>query len=64
MFLRNSKVFLVGRVLTSKAFNKDWFKKYMVNLWRPKAKVSIVELENGLFSFGFNNLRERAMIQK
>lgn len=47
-----------------KSFNKYRFKKQMLNLWRPKARVSIVELEDGLFSFGFNNLRERAMIQK
>lgn len=60
--LKNNKVCLVGRVFTSKAFNKDRFKKQMLNLWRPKARVMIVELKDGLSSFGFDNLLERAMI--
>lgn len=54
----------MGRVFTSKASNKDRFKRQMLNFWRPKARVTIMELEDGLFSFGFDNLRERAMIQK
>lgn len=62
--LRTDKVFLVGRVLTRKAFNKDRFKRQMLNLWRPKTRVAIVELDNGLFSFGFDSRRERAMVQK
>lgn len=62
--LRNTRVFLVGRVLTSKLFNKERFKRQMFNLWRPKAKVTIVELEDGLFSFGFDSIRERTMIKK
>ena len=47
--LRAKKMFLVGRVLTRKAFNKERFKRQMVNLWRPKTRVTIVELEDGLF---------------
>ena len=62
--LRANKVFLVGRVLTRKAFNKERFKRQMVNLWRPKTRVTIVELEDGLFSFGFDSRRERALVQK
>ena len=62
--LRTNKVFLVGRVLTRKAFNKDLFKRQMVNIWRPKTRVTIVELEGGLFSFGFDSRRERALVQK
>lgn len=62
--LRNTKVFLIERVLTSMSFNKDRFKKQMLNLWRPKVRVSIVKLKDGLFSCGFDNHRERAMIQK
>lgn len=58
----SNKVCLVWKVLTSKVFNKDRFKKQMLNMWHPKARVMIVELEDGLFSFGFDNLRERAMI--
>lgn len=54
---RNTKVFLVGKVLTSKTFNKQRFKRQMLNLRRPKAKVTIVELDEGLFSFGFDNIR-------
>lgn len=62
--LRTTKVFLVRRVLTSKVFNKDRFKRLMLNLWRPKPRVTIVELKGGLFSFRFNNHRERALIQE
>lgn len=35
-----------------------------MHLWMPKAKVTIVELKEGLFSFGFDSKRERAMVQK
>ena len=62
--LRANKVFLMGRVLTRKTFNKERFKRQMVNLWRPKTRVTIVELEDGLFSFGFDSRRERTMVQK
>lgn len=44
--------------------DKDRFKRQMLNLWRPKTRVTIVELDNGLFSFGFYSRRERAMVQK
>ncbi|TQD91520.1 hypothetical protein C1H46_022918 [Malus baccata] len=36
----------------------------MVYLWRPKAKVTIVELDDDRFSIGFKNERERAMVLK
>ncbi|KAM1306669.1 hypothetical protein ACFX2H_009024 [Malus domestica] len=35
--LRSSKVFLVGKVLTQKPFNKESFKRQMQSLWKPKA---------------------------
>ncbi|XP_068340395.1 uncharacterized protein [Pyrus communis] len=35
-----------------------------MQLWRPKAKVTIVELDDDLFSFGFDNNRESAMVLK
>lgn len=62
VLLRATKVFLSWRVLTRKAFNKDRFKQQMLNFWRPKAKVTIVELDDGLFSFGFDTKHERAMV--
>lgn len=36
----------------------------MVNLWSPKARVTIVEMDDGLFSFGFENIREHSLVQK
>lgn len=36
----------------------------MLNLWRPKARVTIVEMDDGLFSFGFDNIHERSLVQK
>lgn len=34
----------------------------MVNLCRPKARVTIVEMEERLLSFGFDSARERSMV--
>lgn len=53
--LRANKVFLVGRVVTRKVFNKKRFKRQMMNLWRSKARVTMVEMDEGLFSFGFDS---------
>ena len=62
--LRADRVFLVGRVLSRKAINTERFKRQMHNIWRPKARVTIVALEDGLFSFSFDNAHERSMVQK
>lgn len=62
MLLRSSKVFLVGRVLMQKYYNKDIFKKQMQFLWKPKVMDTIVELEQDLFSFGFDNVRDRTTV--
>lgn len=62
LLLKTSEVFLVGKVLTRKSVNKERFKKQMQYLWRPKAKVTIVELENDLFSFGFDSVRDRTTV--
>lgn len=61
--LRSSKVFFVGKVLTQKPFNKENFKHQMRSLWRPKANVFIMELENDKFVFRFNTKQERTVIQ-
>ncbi|KAM1109681.1 hypothetical protein EV2_009384 [Malus domestica] len=60
--LRSSKVFLVGKVLTQKPFNKESFKRQMRSLWKPKANVLIMELENDRFAFGFNTKQEMIAI--
>ncbi|KAM1305180.1 hypothetical protein COP2_023183 [Malus domestica] len=60
--LHADKAFLVKRVLSRKAFNKKWFKRQMLNLWCPKARVTIVKIDDRLFSFGFNSLRERLIV--
>ncbi|KAM1625788.1 hypothetical protein FF1_014184 [Malus domestica] len=52
--LRSLKVFLVGKVLTQKPFNKENFKRQMRSLWKPKANVFIMDLDNNSFAFGFN----------
>mgnify|MGYP003366609363 CR=1 FL=1 len=62
--LKTNKVFIVGQMLTRKAFNKEQFKRQMLNLWRPKIRAMIVELDDGLFSFGFDSQRERMMVLK
>lgn len=62
--LKMTKAFLVGKVLSRKPISKERFKRCMMHLWRPKAKVTIVEFDDDLFSFGFDNNRERAMVME
>ncbi|KAM1145696.1 hypothetical protein ACFX19_038319 [Malus domestica] len=45
--LKTSKVFLVGKLLSYKPVVKDRFKRHMMHLWHPKARVSVVELDKG-----------------
>lgn len=35
-----------------------------MHFWSPKAKVTIVDLDDNLFSFSFDNNQERAMVLK
>lgn len=62
--LRTTKVLLVGKVLSHKPVVKERFKRRIMHLWRPKAKVMIVDLDDHLFSFVFENKSERAMVFK
>lgn len=62
--LRANRVFLVGRMLSYKLVNNERFKCHMVNLWRPKAKVTIVEIDDRLFSLGFESIQECSLVQK
>lgn len=62
--LISTKAFLVGKVLSHKPDGKKRFKRRMMHLWRPKARVTVVELDDDMFSFGFDNKRERAMVLK
>lgn len=64
LLLKTTKVFLVGKVLTRKPLNIERFKKQMQFLWRPKARVTIVELAQNLFSFGFDSARDRSVIHR
>ncbi|KAM1764986.1 hypothetical protein ACFX11_004170 [Malus domestica] len=60
--LKSSRVFLVARVLSHKAVNKEAFKQQMRNLWRPKANVVLTDLEDNRFAFEFNSMQERTII--
>lgn len=60
--LKTTKAFLVRKELSRKPISKERFKRRKMHLWRPKAKVTTVELDDDLFSFGFDNNRERAMV--
>ncbi|KAM3018537.1 hypothetical protein FF2_002264 [Malus domestica] len=62
--LSSSKVFLVGKVLIHKPFNKETFKRQMGNLWKPKVNVFIMDLENDIFAFGFNTKQERTPMRR
>lgn len=62
--LRTTKVLLVGKVLSHKPVVKERFKRRIMQLWRPRAKVMIVDLDDHLFSFVFENKSERAMVFK
>lgn len=62
--LHADKVILVRRVLSCKAFKKERFKHQMLNMWCPKARVTIMEMDDGLFSFGFDSVQERLIMQK
>lgn len=57
--IRISRWLLVGKLLADKSFNKESFKRTLGSLWRPKARVTIVEIEHGLFSFAFPTKGER-----
>ncbi|TQD69462.1 hypothetical protein C1H46_045005 [Malus baccata] len=59
--LKSSKVFLMGEVLTRKPLNTEILKWQMRNLWRPRANVLILELEDDRFAFGFHTQQERTM---
>lgn len=50
--------------MTRKSIVNERFKRRMMHLWRPKARVSIEELEDDLFSFGFDNRRQKTMVLK
>ncbi|KAI5337577.1 hypothetical protein L3X38_016848 [Prunus dulcis] len=60
--LRTTKFLLVGKVLAKKPFNKEAFKRTMVTLWRPKARVEIVTLEDDLLMFAFSLRQDRVRI--
>lgn len=60
--LQTTKFLLVGKVLMKTPFNKEVFKRTMVMLWRPKARVEIVTLEDDLFMFAFSSRQDRAKI--
>lgn len=60
--LRTSRWLLVGKLLADKPFNRDAFKRTMATLWRPRARVSIVEIDHGLFSFSFPSMEERSRV--
>lgn len=48
--LRVDRVFLVGRLLSRKVFNKE--------------RVTIVEMDEGLFLFGFESASDRSLVHK
>lgn len=60
--VKTNKFFLVGAVLSDKPVNKEALRKTFYAIWKPKAHVTIVELEQNRFFFAFNTKLERATI--
>ncbi|CAL2258857.1 unnamed protein product [Prunus armeniaca] len=60
--VKTDKFFLVGAVLSDKPVNKEALRKTFYAIWKPKAHVTIVELEQNRFFFAFNTNLERATI--
>ncbi|CAL9007304.1 unnamed protein product [Prunus brigantina] len=60
--LLTSKFLLVGKLLTRKPFNKEAFKRTLVSLWRPKAQVQIIDMEENRFVFSFQTKGARDTI--
>ncbi|PQP91844.1 hypothetical protein Pyn_12878 [Prunus yedoensis var. nudiflora] len=57
-----AKFLLIGKLLTKKSFIKEAFKRIMIAIWQPKARVQIGDLDDQCFVFSFNFKEERAMI--
>ncbi|KAK0589012.1 hypothetical protein LWI29_008492 [Acer saccharum] len=54
---------LVGKILTTKAVNKDAFINVMTSIWRTREEVDIEALEGNVFAFHFKNSEDRKRIQ-
>ncbi|BFG21546.1 hypothetical protein CerSpe_078200 [Prunus speciosa] len=62
--LLTSKFLLVGKLLTRKPYNKEAFKRTMASLWRPKAQVQIIDMEEDKFVFSFQTRAARDTIMR
>lgn len=62
--LLTSKFLLVGKLLTRKPYNMEAFKRTMAALWRPKAQVQIINIEEDRFVFSFQTKGARDTIMR
>ncbi|TXG49402.1 hypothetical protein EZV62_025277 [Acer yangbiense] len=54
---------LVGKILTTKAVNRETFINVMTSIWRTSEGVDIEALEGNVFAFHFKNSEDRKRIQ-
>ncbi|XP_057426370.1 uncharacterized protein LOC130719778 [Lotus japonicus] len=55
---------VVGKMWTTESYNVKAFKATMLNIWKTRGAVEIVDLEKNLFSFKFETQRDRDLILK
>ncbi|PQP99982.1 hypothetical protein Pyn_18004 [Prunus yedoensis var. nudiflora] len=60
--VKTTRFLLIGKLLANKPYNKEAFKRTMANLWKPKARVTIVDIGHDRFSFAFPSQDERTKI--
>lgn len=56
--VKTNKFFLVGAVLSDKPVNMEALRKTFYTIWKTKARVTMVELEQNRFFFVFNTNAE------
>lgn len=60
--VKTTRFLLIGKLLANKPYNKEALKRTMTNLWKPKARVTIVDIGHDRFSFAFPSQDERTKI--
>lgn len=62
LVVKTTKLLLMGKLMADKPYNKYALKCTMANLWKPKARVTIVDIGHDRLSFAFPSLDERTTI--